>query len=224
MKPFISNICKSFSEAKSTVSIRIPKDIHTHPLKKKQLRTLPYCWLDQEGGQDSIYAADTAAFREQATSKSYDPGLCSTSPMPRLQTQGEFKAGTQPYLQQLGLHSRRDSGRVNELERRSSVVGVLCWECHQHLDTMVAAMHRHRAAPVCSVHLQDTSPRCFGDKLQRVFRCKHIYFIILCCILFAGLNLKPGALNRQDKYSLPLSHTLSKMRMDFNNQHKCSCS
>lgn len=71
--------------------------------------------------------------------------------------------GAQPHLQQLGLHGRRDSGRINELEGRSSVVRVLRREGHQHLHTVVAAVHRHCAAPVCSVHLQDKQQRdCRG--------------------------------------------------------------
>lgn len=97
--------------------------------------------------------------QHQATSNLTDPGLCSPYQCPCYRHKGELKAGKQPYLQQLGLHGRRDSGRVNELERRSSIVGVLCWERYQHLDTVVATMHRHCAAPVCSVHLQGTSPR-----------------------------------------------------------------
>lgn len=135
--------------------------------------------------------------------------------MPVLQTQGELKAGKQPYLQQLGLHGRRDGGRVNELERRSSIVGVLCWERYQHLDTVVATMHRHCAAPVCSVHLQDTSPR--WRQTTKDFQRK--IHLPLCCVLFAVLSLKPEALN---KYPPPPSHTLSRIQVDFNEQHKCS--
>lgn len=70
--------------------------------------------------------------------------------------QGE-PANRDAHLQQLCFHRGRDGGGVNELEGRGRVVRVLRRELHQHLDAMVAAVHGHRAAPVCCIHLQGTN-------------------------------------------------------------------
>lgn len=73
-----------------------------------------------------------------------------------LQRQEEF-VNTDAHLQQLRFHCGRDGCGVNKLEGRGGVVWVLRGELHQHLDTMVAAVHRHCAAPIRCVHLQGKS-------------------------------------------------------------------
>lgn len=45
------------------------------------------------------------------------------------------------HLQQLGLHGGSDRGRVDELEGRRGVIGILDREHHQHPDSVVAAVH-----------------------------------------------------------------------------------
>lgn len=45
------------------------------------------------------------------------------------------------YLQQLGLHGGSDGGRVDELEGRCSIIGILDREHHQHPDPVVATVH-----------------------------------------------------------------------------------
>lgn len=57
------------------------------------------------------------------------------------------------YLQQLCLHGSCDGGWVDELEGWCSIIGILNREHHQHPDSVVAAVHRHRTAATHRIHL-----------------------------------------------------------------------
>lgn len=72
-----------------------------------------------------------------------------------------------PHLEQFGFHRGRDGGGIDELEGRRGVVWVLRGELHQHLHTMAAAVHRHRAAPVRCVHLQRTDRQPLGRHTRK---------------------------------------------------------
>lgn len=61
------------------------------------------------------------------------------------------------HLQQLCLHGSCDGGRVDELEGRCSIIGVLDREHHQHPDPVVAAVHRDRTAATHGIHLWGTA-------------------------------------------------------------------
>lgn len=153
-----------------------------------------------------------------------DAGLCSTSPMPAT-AHRDFEAGSSASLTFSSLAFTADVmvvGLMNWKEGAAllgycagNVTSILTRWLLQCTDTVQLLS----AASICKTQVQGAlETNCKGSS-----EMKHIHPIILCCILFAVLSLGPRALNRQHKYYSTPSHTLSRIHMDFNNQHKCSC-
>lgn len=133
--------------------------------------------------------------QHQATSNLTDPGLCSPYQCPCYRHKENLKLGSSLTFSSLaftadvivvGLMNWKDGAALLGY-CAGNVTSILTRWLLQCTDTVQLLS----AASICKAQVQD------GDKLQRIFKGKHIYLVILCCILFAVLSLKPEALNRR---------------------------